>query len=309
MTKINYIISAETEYQKLICNDAGPEYAKTMQWPILDIKQLSTLNQDEIYVIDNRISERECETLHALILASPSITFVAKIVDPYIENYSHFYYQWVGRVVTQKNVRLLSVYEPKELTFFLSKLDVRNIIHVPYVYDENKELSLQNLKSRKNKVIISGSIDSLTYPYRTEIWRSTRRASSRIFYDVLRHPGYVEINDTKHIHTFIGPDFVSYLSAYKFMLTCGSRCEIEFLKFHECAYAGCIPVGEFPTSFPTEIKELFRSINTKNIFWDTKKLLNTWDEQHHIKILNQYRAYLKDTRSVAKLNHSFINQL
>jgi hypothetical protein len=214
-----------------------------MHWKPINLADVNEFSANEIYVIDNRINQQECEQLTSKIVQNIDSLFILKIVDPYFENEDNFYYQWLKETIRHKNTQLLSVYEPTEITYHLSKFLIKPIIYLPYVYDSKKEVSLSDIKSRKRKVIISGYLNSKLYPFRYNVWRSSRRSLSRLFFYVLEHPGYAEINNKNFSHTYVGTNFISHLASYKYMLLCGSRCEIEFLKFHECAYSGCMPIG------------------------------------------------------------------
>lgn len=307
--KISYILSDELPYEKLICNDAGPAYATSMQWPCLTVAGLNELEQNHIYVIDNRISAIESELIRKLILASPQILFIVKIVDPYFEHCAHFYYQWLAKIVQFKNVRLFSVYEPKELGYFISKLSEKPIIYTPYVYDPSREIGLENLAERKSKLIISGAINDEVYPYRSAILKKTRRSVIRPFFHFLKHPGYPDVTDRPYSHQFVGDNFISYLANFKYMLLCASRCGLEFYKFHESAYAGCLPVGQSPSCFPEEIKNLFTELKPDSLFKSSLELLYGWSKAEHFQKITTYRDFLQSTRSVKQINQSFLNQL
>ncbi|WP_412467657.1 hypothetical protein [Pedobacter sp. KLB.chiD] len=309
MDRVNYIVSDKLDYSKLICNDAGPGYAKSMSWDVVRLSSLKKFSYNEIYVIDNRIDKSECDYLASCITENPEITFIVKIVDPYLEHQNSFYYKWIISILKHENIRLLTVYEPKELTAEFAVLTNKPIIYIPYVYDEAKEQRLDNLLQRKSKVIISGSINKIIYPYRSKLWLKSRRSLSRIFFTVLKHPGYQEMQDLPPAHKFVADKFISYLSGYKFMLLCGSRCNIEFLKFHECAYAGCMPIGEAPTCYPNEIKSLFKKISPITIFFSALKVIANWEERNHIEVVEKYRDFLRNSRNQAVLHQSFLDQL
>ncbi len=307
MNNFIYILSDRLDYSKLICNDAGPGYAQSMSWSTLSIKSLTKLDSKSIYIIDNRISEKETFELSEIITENPTIDFIIKLVDPFFENYNHFYYLWVCKILVLENVRLLSVYESKEITFLISHITSKPIIFAPYPYDPTKEVSLKNLGKRSNKVIISGSINKSIYPFRSAIWQKSRRSLSRFLFDILKHPGYAEIHKQDFTHNFTKSNFIKYLSNYKYMLLCGSRCDIEFLKFHECAYAGCLPIGKYPTIFPKEIKNLFYTPNVKNLFSSTVKYLLKWNKLDHENKILLLRNYLSVNRSASEINKNILS--
>lgn len=307
MNSFIYILSETIDYNKLICDDAGPGYARSMEWASVSLKDLKNVDSKYIYIIDNRVSENETLALSKIFTNNPLAKFIIKIVDPFLENFDHFYYLWAFKMVTLDNVNLLSVYECKELTSFISKVSGKSIIYAPYPYDQAKEISLNNLNKRSNKIIISGSVNGQFYPFRSSIWLKSRRSLSRFLFSILKHPGYAEIHNQDFSHNYVRDNFIKYLSNYKHMLLCGSRCEIELLKFHECAYAGCLPVGKCPSTFPEEIKDLFHKLAIKNLFFSTLKYLLTWNKVDHIKNIEIYRKYLRANRSVSEINKNILS--
>jgi hypothetical protein len=242
-----------------------------------------------------------------MIKLNPKINFIVKIVDPLFEHRHHYYYEWLLEVIKNKNVRLLTVYEPKEFTAHISSLSVNPAIYIPYPYLEDQELPLYDLAQRKNKIIISGALNRDIYPIRAGIWQKSRRSPSRLFYDVLRHPGYSELGKEDRLHKYIGREYIKYLSKYKFMLVCGSRCKIELLKFHECAYSGCLPVGEAPSSL-LEISHIFRMPKINALTLDTLKLILNWEQQSHDEDINILRNFLRRYRNPEKLSNQLLNQ-
>jgi len=129
----------------------------------------------------------------------------------------------------------------------------------PYTIESEQPLRAETFNKRLDKAIISGSTGRRKYPARARLhlrrWISKRYRSG---FDVLEHPGYPDIGEPlKHRHLF--GDFVRYLAGYKYCFLCPSRADLEFLKFTECAYAGCVPVGVAASSMPREARELFLS--------------------------------------------------
>ncbi|RRN77724.1 hypothetical protein EIM50_18160 [Pseudoxanthomonas sp. SGD-10] len=298
-----YLISSELQYDKLICNDAGPQYAASMRWHWETIGPDTNLISNMTYIIDNRLSINECEIAGRLITQYENKPFLIKVVDPYFENINHQFYIWMSKMLEKKNVFLLSVYEPKEIIRFLRNLHPNKLIYIPYPYDPGKELNLDNLKGRKNKVIISGSINKDVYPLRTAIWKNSRRSISRFFFQVLKHPGYPDIHKREFEHNLIGNSYIAFLSNFKAMFLCGTRVKIELLKYHECAYAGCLPIGEAPDCFPTEIQNIFQPVNVRFPFLQTLIFFLRWNSTSHRRIVTQYRSYLRRHRNPEYLNN------
>lgn len=294
----------------MICNDAGPGYASSMGWESEFLSASIHLGNEIIYVVDNRISESECQLVEALIIRFPKVFFLLKVVDPYYENTScHFFYYFLAKSSRFSNAYLYSVYEPKELVKFISELYNDRIIYIPYPYDEALEISLSNVKDRKKQVLITGAVNRFIYPYRAAVWKSSRRLLTRFLFPQLNHPGYPELDNSEFKHQIIGSRYIEYLSNYRYMLVCPTRASIELLKFQDCAYAGCLPVGIAPDSFPPEIKSLILPMDAEQPIKSFICIVKGWSQEQHIGILRKYRLYFRNTRSKGSLNAQIIRRI
>lgn len=300
MEKVVYIVSDRIDHSKLICDDAGPGYAASMGWGHVALSAFR-VSDGQVVVVDNRIQEGEFDSLKELIGSNKNTRFFLKIVDPCNEHRGESYYNFLFDAVDFGNVFLLSTYQPKELAAELAGLYKDRFIHLPYPYIRANEIEPE--KSRKNKILISGAMNRAVYPYRYGIWLKVTRSVSRVFFKILKHPGYAEVSDTgKHIHTITGKAYINYLSDFKYMLLCPSRCFIELLKFNECAYAGCIPVGIAPDSYPTEIKHVFLKLDLGDFY---SRLFSIILGRYDAGKVETLREYLRATRNPKVLNEAF----
>lgn len=300
--KINYILSDNLDYSLLICDDAGYGYSNSMGWRPVRLNEVK-ISANEVFVVDNRLTADEVARLKAIIHEHINTIFLLKVVDPFNEHEGHHYYGFLSKMCGCLNTFLLSVYTPAELTVALADKYKGRFIHLPYPYLVEKEI--EN-KQKANKIIISGSLNEQIYPYRYAIWKKVTRSWLRLFFfDILKHPGYAEMSASKkHSHSIIGETFVEYLSQYKYMLLCPSRTGVEFLKYNECAYAGCMPVGEPPLSYPGEIRKLFLPLNVADLTCDTLTIIkNGYDAT----IIAGLRQFLRETRNPDKLNNVLEN--
>lgn len=296
--KVIYLLSDRFNYSQLLCDDAGPGYAQGMNWGCLHLHEFINIDKNTVFVIDNRIEQQEFDLLESIIEQNDTTIFFFKIVDPYVENSQHYYYQFLSKVSSLKNTSLLSVYHAVEITAQLKKQFNNRYIHLPYPYLQQREI---NTDKRYNKVIISGSINAVIYPYRNAVWLKVTRSFTRfLFFHTLMHPGYPDVDpNVSYKHEFIKDSFIKYLSQYKFMLLCPSRCDIEFLKFNECVYAGCLPVGLAPDSYPDHIKALFLQLRPKSLVKDILKIIFS---RHKQNVIHKLRSFLQETRSPEELN-------
>jgi len=307
MTKIVYILSDHLDYSRLICDDAGPGYANSMGWESIKLADYHQINNYHIAVVDNRVHENELGLIKKIIEDNASIPFFLKIVDPFYENRDHPYYNFLSDMAKVGNVYLLSVYEATELTAEISNLYNDRFITLPYPYLKDKEIN--NVARRKTKILLSGAINNVLYPYRYGIWLKITRNLARIFFSILRHPGYTELDSQlSPAHSVIKDEYIAYLATFKYMLLCPTRCSIELLKFNECAYAGCIPVGLPPNSYPEDIKRLFLKLRLSNFYSDLLNIFFKNNTSHNVKKL---RDYLSETHNPKVLNAhliAFVNE-
>lgn len=303
---IYYAISNTFQYDKIICWDAGPDYALSMGWEVIKINEIANLQDSEVVVIDNRIEETECENLLKVVEKLINRSFFFKIVDPYFENcYCHYYCLLLVKASHYQNTRFISPYHPTEFSKLIYNLvGAKRFITIPYPYNQEREVSL-NKKKRESRIIISGAQNKHIYPYRHAVWLKTRRHLTRVFTKVLRHPGYPDMG-AMPAHDLTGIKYIQYLSGFKLMLVSPSRAGLEFLKYNECAYAGCLPVGIPPDTYPEQIKELFFYVDPGKLTTSLLRLLILPDKQIQERV-QAFRNFLRQTRSPEVLNQTFLD--
>lgn len=297
-----YILSSETNYLLLICDDAGPGYARDMKWIPVYLDHIDSLSE-EVVIIDPRVDQTEIAKIEQLLAGHPDTKFFLRIADPSYEDYKdHFYYNFLSKASLYKNAYLLSTYEPRGIVSEIKKKYSHRFIHLPYAYSKSKEVN--PAQQRKNKIVLSGSLNENIYPYRTAIWRKVTRSPTRfLFFTVLKHPGYIDLGPNRnHAHSFVKNKFITFLSHSKYMLMCPSDYGIELLKFHECAYAGCIPVGQAPDSYPPEIRDLFLRLRPDHLLSDVLRIIFRAHDNNSVSI---FRTYLHRTHNADTLNKTF----
>ncbi|OWK71761.1 hypothetical protein [Pedobacter sp. AJM] len=304
--EVIYLLSDVIDYDKLICDDAGPGYSRNMGWRPVYLKDmdLPISGKQSIVVVDNRVQTTDIEKINYLIENNPTSIFFLKIVDPYYENCNgHCYYSFLEHASRNRNAFLLSVYEPKEITLDLKEKFSDRFLHLPYPYLSSKEVDINT--SKKKKIIISGALNENVYPYRYSIWKKVTRTFFRFLFKILKHPGYLDLNREYYFkHPFVKDSYIQYISKYKYMLLCPSRCEIELLKYNECMYAGALPVGLPPTSYPTEIQALFLKLDSYSF---NRDLIKIFFSRQNSLIVNRLRRFLHETRNPKILNNNLLN--
>jgi len=300
-----YYISDHFPYDKLICNDSGPEYALEMGWKIEKIKNLNDYqNKDIINIIDNHISEKECQYLENILRKKKERKFIFTIIDPYNHHSNNYYYIFLKKIYSFNNILFLSKYQPEEWCLELDSKQ-KKVVWLPYPYNPKYEKSLISFERRENKILFSGALHKEIYPLRTLFFEKYYKPENNEYVDWLYHPGYPDIGQ-QLIHTVIKDKYIRLLSQYKFMFLCPSRCNLEFMKYRECAYAGCVPVGKLPYPLASQAP-IVKWDATVNIQLFIKTLFESRNDL--LDISKKYREFFKKNRSPELLNRQLIDFL
>lgn len=296
MDKI-FILSEEFDYSKMITYDAGPNYALGMGWQSDYLDNIG-LYQESIIIIDNRITETECFELEKYIESKQDMSFLCKVNDPFEEFCrNHYYYKFLFRIKDLPNVSFLTNYIPQEVVKDLEMSTTeKKVIFIPYPFNDNFNINT-NLISRTKKILFSGNQCRSVYPYRYQFIKKIKFnpcLANKVH--ILQHPGYPDINQ-KLVHNIIGNRYIEYLSKYMFMFISPSRCGLEFLKFSECAYARCVPIGKAPLSFSPKLKEFFLELDFDNLYRSVKYIFSIPISELEDMSKNYYLTYQKERNS------------
>lgn len=245
--KVIYVLSNNFNYDDLICCDAGYGYAESLGLETSLLGNLS-INVNQAYFIDNRLLESELGILTKYILENPDVLFILKIVDPCEHHKHHYYYKFLFSSIQFNNIFYVSVYSFAGLTKELADIVKNRIEFLPFPYLKEKEIIHYKCTDRINKIIVSGVVEKFIYPERYRFVEWMKIPIIRKIIARLEHPGYKDLNSTL-IHSNVGDKYVKFLSGYKYMFVSPSKYKLELLKFYECAYAGCIPIGVIPYSW------------------------------------------------------------
>jgi hypothetical protein len=259
MKRLCMVLSGECGYERLLVPDCGPFYAQALGIDCVKLCEASW-SPDCAWIIDTRLTEEEVGVVTAAIRANPSTRFLIYVVDPYWEtadktNQLHFAF----RCAAFPNVGYLSPYQPEEVVGFLADAgNARNAFFVsPYPYNRENEVDFEETWAKRRRgVALAGIPNQSIYPYRSFLHRK-RRTDVRLWgkVGVLQHPGYPDLGMSLS-HDMVGESFVQWLAGYESCYLCPSRCRLEFIKYRECAYAGCCPVGAAPDTMTGELADL-----------------------------------------------------
>ena len=300
-----YLISNEFDYEKIITiGEVGPTHASMMGWKYDHLSNIENY-KGKVKLVDIRLTAAECEFVKSRAEHSEDL-FVFCLIDPYQER-THPFFGIVTELKNRPNILVSLKYQPEEATAdLLSLIGEKRVLTLNYPYMEARERAI-HFEERKNKIVFSGRVGNAIYPERLVFLNRMRRSPLRLKIDFLTHPGYIDVGQ-KQKHDCIGDKYLDFLSGYTMMFTSSSRCRLEFLKFSECAYAGCVPVGTSPKTFHPEMKEFFLELNYERLTRSTlNALLRNRDEL--AEIAKNYRKAFRKWRNPDRLNTQLLTFL
>lgn len=261
MTAINklYVLSSEFDYNVIVSPCTGPDFARRMSLPCTtfdDVRANIAGLRDYWLIIDTRMTDAESVVLGDVIRANPEVRFVLDVIDPGNGHMRRRYYQLLLEVAREPNAWFMTPYVPNGVVAELDRASGgRRLAVIPYPYQEDVERPLGG--ERRRQIILSGAQNRAVYPLRRRMKKLAQwhplvaRQVSR-----LPHPGYPDVGQIKK-HDIIGHRYVEHLAGFTHMFVCSSIFRLEFLKYGECAAAGCVPVGERPYGFEPDMAEPF----------------------------------------------------
>lgn len=297
MNNTIYLLSERFDYGKTIHADAGPGYARRHRWATAPLSALSEAARHGPVIIDNRVTEEETVELTQKIPKLRRHPIYVKVVDPYWECVRQPYYHWLLTLTHQANVCFVGPYQATAMTGLIKLISgPARYLQIPYAYEEDRELPIDSGR-RKGFLAFTGATHAEFYPERVAMLRTLRRhwwTSRKV--TILPHPGYPDIGQTSR-HNVTGEQFLRFLAGHRFMYLEPSREGLEFLKYSECAYAGCVPAGRPPESFGSELRDLILTVDSGDIV-SHLRALRSWTDEACRDRAQAYRKHLKAARSV-----------
>lgn len=305
MHAINYIISSVFDYSTMLADDSGPAYAKRQGWIPRALSSLAVRPDGEPILIDNRIDINECREVFRLVSRISRTPIYIKIVDPYWESIRSPYCQWLLKMCQLPNSIFFGPYHPVGISDLLRSLTNNDrYIQIPYAYQRERELTVDR-NARKKWIAISGNRNSCYYPERAAMhkairghWSLGRRLT------LLPHPGYPDTGALL-AHDICGEKYIRFLSEHNFMYVEPGRDGLEFLKYSECAYAGCVPIGRPALSLPAAARAVIQRFESESFVADFDAVVNLSEAKcEEISLI--YRESLRRHRSPLLLNEQLI---
>lgn len=298
-----------------ICRDHGYEFAKSFMINSITVNDLendlrSNNNDSVIYVLDIYIAKKEMDTIYKLKDINPKCKFLFLIVDPWYRTFTqpcfNTYHYCIKWSLKYHNFGILSMYHIiAELRSRIVKyaLPDNKCIQINYPYCDNHEvvLDFDSFRKRKHKILFSGATRLNEYKDR----RNFLKHVDKINYKILKHIGSYYKGRLKH--NIFGEKYVRYLSEYKFYVTLPTYFNLEFLKYSECAEAGCVPIGTTPATMPDNIIYNLHPQDTNNWNNSIRKLFTKTDEELY-EMATNYRTFFKKNRNISLLKETIINK-
>ncbi|SRR5579883_190493 len=255
--RIVYFLSPTFDFTTVIYPGVGPRYAQSFGWPTAPIDALLRTPCD-VAIIDNRLTAADRAHLDRELSASGrNFPVLFKLSDPQAPDYRDEGTRFIFKQADMPGVHYVSIYDPEgPLRAFIASLRRSKVLRLPFPYDVTREVE-RGFGERRRRVFLSGAQSRAYYPLRNALHR--RRLFDpvlRLVVSELRHPGYADGGERLR-HKLIFEAFVAHAAQFTHFFLCGSRYRVEFMKFVECAYAGCVPIGEPPKSLERAVGDCF----------------------------------------------------
>ncbi len=305
--RIVYFISSNFQYEKVIYPGVGPRFAQSFGWPIKPISSIRDVTCDA-GLIDGRLTEEDFGQIDAFLAASPKRAFPIffRLSDPEMPTDDH---EWNSYVLHKKDlpgVHYFSIYDPEgQVLDFVRSLKRSRVVHLPYPFDVSMQID-RDFARRKRRVFLSGAQFPELYPFRYCLHRKRRwNPLVRLAVSELQHPGYPDIAQPQK-HAVIHERYIDHAAGFTHFFLCPSRYRVELMKYVECGYAGCVPIGEPPNSLKDHVRHCFLSYSGRTV----ELLKATASSRREMtEMAAEYRRIMRAIRDPSKLNASLEDQI
>ena len=132
------------------------------------------------------------------------------------------------------------------------------ILRAPFPYEPDREIRVP-IAERSRRVFLSGARHRRVYPLREGLYRRVAwNPWARRLVDRLAHPGYPDTGRQAR-HDVVRERYVERAAASTHFFLDPSRYRVELMKYLECAYAGCVPIGDLPSTLEGIVESHFLS--------------------------------------------------
>jgi hypothetical protein len=297
--RIVYFVSPKFRYETVLYSGVGPRFAQSFGWPIEPISSIMDVTCDA-GLIDGRLTDEDMGQIDAFLASSSKRTFPIffRLADPEMPTYEGTGVKYVLRQKDLPGVHYFSIYDPEgPLLDFVRSLRRSRVVRLPYPYDASKQID-RNFALRKRRVFLSGAQSRELYPLRRALQRKRRwNPLARLAVSELRHSGYPDIGERQR-HAIVHDRYIEHAAGFTHFFLCPSRYRVELMKYVECGYAGCVPIGEPPTSLVDHVRHCFLSYSGRTM--ELLKAIST-GRPEMTEMAAEYRRVMRAIRDPSKL--------
>lgn len=295
-----FFVSRAFPWDRVIYPGSGPPFGEAYGWPVRRVDELDATPCD-VAIVENRLDAADVAHLDRFLARPadrrPPLLF--KWSDPEMPRARDAGVRFLLGKADHPGVHYLSVYEPAgPLRDLAAGLRRSRVLRAPFPYDVRREVDVP-LEDRARRLFLAGKHDARLYPARAR-WVRRRRLDplARLLVARLPHPGYPDLGRPAR-HDVLGPRFVPYAARHTHFFVDGSRHGVELMKYVECAYAGCVPLGDVPGSLASVVgADLVRS--PSGVLALLAALRRPLDGLRDVAA--RYRAALRAARDPARLD-------
>ena len=305
--RIVYFVSPKFRYETVLYSGVGPRFAQSFGWPIEPISSILDATCD-VGLIDGRLTEEDFGQIDAFLAEPSKRTFPIffRLSDPDMPTYEGAEDKYVFHQKDLPGVHYFSIYDPEgPLLDFVKSLRRSRVVRLPYPYDTCKQID-RDFALRKRRIFLSGAQSRTLYPLRYSVHQKRRwNPLARLAVSELRHPGYPDTGERQK-HAIVHERYIDHAAGFTHFFLCPLRYRVELMKYVECGYAGCVPIGQPPTSLADHVRHCFLSYSGR-----TMELLRAIaaGRREMTEMAAEYRRTMRELRDPSKLNAALEDQI
>jgi hypothetical protein len=302
-----FFVSGTYPFDLGIYPGVGPEFGAAYGWKVRTIAEMAASHCD-VGIVENRLDTADLEHLERFLSRWPNPPFPVffKISDPEMPLSRHPGVRYILGKRDSPGIHYVSVYEPAgPIREFCDAMRLSRVVHAPYPYDTRRELD-RALGGRSRRIFLSGARHHRLYPLRESMFRRrlfnpiTRYTTRR-----LPHPGYPRVG-VQLRHRIIRESYVEYAARYTHFFLDPSRYGVELMKYTECAYAGCVPIGAMSFSLAPVVATCFVACQGRaRELWRAVRM----PVDEIIAMARAYRLSMRVARDPVRLNADVDEQI
>jgi hypothetical protein len=304
--RVIYFHSDTHPYDKAIYPGVGPAFARPLGWEARPISGMDGGDFDT-GVVDNRLEQADVARLRRYLEypAKCRRPIFFRISDPDMPDTLNPSVRFIFDCADLPGVHYATTYDPEgPFLAFTRRLKASGVARLPFAYDSSREIDAP-LRGRSRRLFLSGANSRELYPVRYALRRRRRWSPllRHLIHD-LEHPGYPEQGKPQR-HDITHDRFVALAARFTHFLLCGTRFNVELMKYVECAYAGSVPVGVPANSLSAAAKRCFRpyTVRSRDLVSDLREPILGLEER-----AAAYRDAMRELRSPSRIVGEFVAQ-